>query len=173
MDMSRFKTNTTVLVAFVALTFGFTSPAQAWSVTSEIDDFGSKLVLAGTFFAPGLGNTDSFDEAYDSGNSQALMIRCQDATLEIYLKNFSGKFDKSSTALVKFGNSTSKKWAIGLSTNKDSIFFDKPRTLATTFTKNKKFYVRGSSTTGYVTANFDISGLSESRTEFKNAGCKF
>ena len=171
--MSRFRRRTTVLAAFVTLTFGVMTPAQGWSVTSKIDDFGSEYVFAETFFAPSVGNTDSFDEAYDSGDSQMLAIRCQDATLEIYLKNFNGKFAASSTALVKFGNSTSKKWAIGISENKSSVFFDKPRALATTFAKNKKFYVRGSSTTGYLTANFDISGLSQYRTEFKNAGCKF
>ena len=171
--MGRFRRNATVLVTSATLIFGFMTPAQAWDVESEIDDFGASLVIASTYFMPGVGNTDSFDEAYDNGDYQRLIIRCQDATLEVYMANLNEKFGTSRTALVKFGNSASKKWPISISTSKQSIFFANARTLATTIAKNKKFYVRADSTTGYLTANFEISGLSEYKTEFKKAGCKF
>ena len=42
--------------------------ARAWEIESNVDDFGSRLVLATTYFMRDIGNTDSYDEAYENGD---------------------------------------------------------------------------------------------------------
>lgn len=162
-----------VAVAATALMFGLMPSAHAWNVETEVDDFGSTRVIAKTYFMSGVGNTDSFDEAYENGDYQSLMMRCQDATLEIYVTTLNGEFGKSSSALVRFGNAAPKKWSVTISSSKTAVFLLNERLLATTIAKSKKFAIRASGSQGYIAANFNTAGLSSYRSEFKNAGCKF
>jgi hypothetical protein len=158
-----------VLIAF--FTFFNLAPSSAWDVESEVDDFGSTRVFASAYFMPGVGNTDSYDEAYDYGDYYSLIIRCQDKKIEIYM-NTPSTVENSSSALVKFGNGSAKNWPVTRSSDKESIFFGKTSTLVASMLKVTKFYVRASGSSGYLTANFNTGGLSSYRNEFKKGGCK-
>jgi|688.fasta_scaffold649943_1 hypothetical protein len=146
--------------------------ARAWEIESNVDDFGSRLVLATTYFMRDIGNTDSYDEAYENGDYEALIIRCQDKKLEAYMRSYNNLFDNSSSALVRFGGGSPQKWMVGRSTSKQSLFFMNTTSLINKMLKVKKFYVRASSTEGYLAANFDVMGLSDLRSTFKKAGCR-
>jgi len=161
----------TLLVS--VLTISTVVPSHAWDVESSEDDFGSTVVFAKTYFMQDVGNTDSFDEAYENGDYESLIIRCQDKKLEAYMTTLNNEFDNSSSAMVRFGGGSAKKWSVGRSTSKTGLFFNNSRTFVTSLLKVKKFYVRASGSTGYLTANFDVGGLSSQRSIFKSAGCKF
>ena len=148
-------------------------PGFAWDVESDVDDFGSEVVFAKTYFMQDVGNTDSFDEAYDNGDYESLIIRCQDKKLEVYMTTLNNEFDKTTSAMVRFGSGSAKKWTVGRSTSKTGLFFNSTSSLIKSMLKVKKFYVRASSTQGYLTANFDVAGLASHRATFRNAGCRF
>lgn len=158
-----------VLIAF--FTFLNFSPGLAWEFYSEVDDFGSTRVFVTNYFVSGIGNTDSYDEAYDYGDYFSLVVRCQDKKVEVYL-NTPTIVENSSTALVKFGNSSPKTWPVSRSSDRESIFFGKSSTLVASMIKANKFYVRASGSEGYLMANFNTSGLSSYRNQFKKGGCK-
>lgn len=160
-------------IALITLfSFGSVSPTYAWDVESKTDDFGSKVAYASAYFLPGVGNSSSFDEAYDNGEYNSLIIRCQDRTLEVFMTDSDNLF-ASGSALVRFGSGSPKKWSTSLSTDKEAFFFTSPKTLAATLAKTSKFYVRASGASGYITANFNTSGLANHRALFKRTGCTF
>ena len=162
-----------ILFALTALfTLSSVTPSLAWDFETSTDDFGSKVAIASTFFMPGIGTTDSWDDAYANGDYRRLIIRCQDRSLEIYIVDSDGTFTSGST-MVRFGSGSAKKWSTSLSTDSTAIFFGSEKVLAQTFIKNTKFYVRASGSSGYNNMNFYVGGLSSYRGSFKKAGCSF
>ena len=162
----------TVIVLVTLFSLGSITPSFAWEIESKTDDFGSRVAYASTYFMPGIGNTDSFDTAYDNGAYNRLIIRCQDKTLEIFMTDSENLFS-SGSALVRFGSGSPKKWSTSLSTDKEAFFFSSPKTLAASLAKISKFYVRASGASGYITANFNTGGLANQRALFKRTGCTF
>ena len=163
----------TAIIALITLFgFGSVTPSYAWDAELKTDDFGSKVAYARAYFIPGVGNTDSFEKAYDNGEFNSLIIRCQDRKLEIFLVDSENTFTEGS-ALVRFGSGAPKSWSTTRSSDNEAIFFSNAKTLATSITKISKFYVRAGGASGYITANFNTTGLSSQRTIFKKAGCTF
>lgn len=79
----------------------------------------------------------------------------------------------SGNALVRFGSGSPKSWGTSLSTDKEAFFFTSPKTLVASLLKISKFYVRASGSSGYITANFNTTGLTNHRALFKRTGCTF
>lgn len=160
------------LVILVTL-FTLTSlaPIAAWDVESELDDFGSQSVFARTYFIPGVGNTDNYDKAYEYDEYYSLYIRCMDQKLEVYM-NTPSTVDDSDSALVRFGSGSAKSWPVVSASDNEAIFFGKASTLVSSMLKVRKFYVRASGSDGYLTANFNTTGLISYRNTFKKSGCK-
>ena len=179
-QLSGGATNTTNNVSVQQVTFSAiassnSSPSStilktAWDVESKVDDFGSLRVIAASYFIPGVGTTNSFDEANDYVHF-SLYVRCQDKKLEVYV-NTPRLVDNSSSALVKFGNGSAKSWPITSSTDNEAIFFGRTATLISSMVKANKFYLRALGTKGYLTANFNTAGLISYRSTFKKSGCK-
>ena len=162
-----------IIFALTALfTVSSIAPSLAWDVENSTDDFGSKVVVASTYFIPGVGTTDSWDDAYASGDYRRLIIRCQDRTLEVYALDGNDTFTDGTT-MVRFGSGSAKKWSTSLSTDDSAIFFGSPKTLVQTLVKNTKFYIRANGSSGYNSMNFYVAGLSAYKTTFKKAGCSF
>ena len=165
----RIMASSLLALGFLVISSG---PSLAWDVESELDDFGSPAVFARTYFMQGVGNTDSFDTAYDNGDYEALYVRCQDKQLEVYVTSKNKLFADSSSALVKFGNGSAKTWTVSRSTDQSAIFLYKTSSLIASMKKVSKFYLRADGSEGYLTANFNVKGLSKYSSTFKKAGCK-
>lgn len=179
-ELSGGGTNTTNNVSVQQVTFSATASSNnsptstilktAWDVESKVDDFGSLRVIAASYFIPGVGTSNSFDEANDYVHF-SLYVRCQDKKLEVYV-NTPRLVDNSTSALVKFGNGSAKSWPITSSTDNEAIFFGRTATLISSMVKTSKFYLRASGPKGYLTANFNTVGLISYRNTFKKSGCK-
>jgi len=163
-----------VAAAVAALTLG-AGGAAAWEIDPKGDEFG-RSVFARTYYADGIGTTDSFAKAFAAGDDYELIIRCRDKELHIYIVHEwlydDPSIDYSDTALVVFGSKPAVAWPVWASASGNAVFFGRESAFAKRLTGYWKLAVRIQASLTH-TARFKVAGLAAHRAKFKSAGCAF
>jgi hypothetical protein len=150
--------------------------AYAWEILPSEDGFGTKRVLASTYYDED-SNLQSPDVEPNSERYGALALRCMDSQTEIIFAAYAFgkplKWVKQSTVDVKFDNGKVEKWKITFPPDKTGIFFIDTKKMLQRILKSKQIAIRGSGYTKRISGNFDITNIGPVRTEFKKIGCKF
>jgi hypothetical protein len=150
------------------------TPSSAWEVTNSEDGFGTKRVLALTYYDQDL-QIQYPDEEPTSSRFAALALRCMESKLDVvfasYLDGVPVKWIKQSTVEVKFDNGKIEKWKISFPPDKSGIFFTDSKKLVSRLLRSETIAIRGSGLKSRITANFDVSNLAETKNDFRGMGC--
>ena len=149
--------------------------AYAWDIFPGEDGFGTKRVLAITYFDQD-SNLQSSDAEPETENFAALALRCMDSKIDILFASYTSdkpiKWIKQSTVEVKFDNGKVEKWRVTFVPDKTGLFFTDNKKMLQRILKSKQIAIRGNGYTKRISGNFDITNIGPVRTEFKTIGCK-
>ena len=149
--------------------------AVAWEVVPGEDGFGTKRVLALTYFDQD-ANLRSAEVEPDSENFAAFALRCMESKTDVLFASYASdkplKWIKQSTVDVKFNNGKVEKWRITFAPDKTGIFFTDSKKFIQRLVKSKQVAIRGNGYTKRISANFDVTNIEIVRAEFKTIGCK-
>ncbi len=149
--------------------------AFAWELVPGEDGFGTKRVLALTYFDQD-ANLQSADIEPESDNFAALALRCMESKSEVLFASYTSdkplKWIKQSTVDVKFNNGKVEKWRITFAPDKTGIFFTDSKKLIQKLVISKQIAIRGNGYTKRISANFDVRNIDLVRAEFNSIGCK-
>lgn len=154
----------------------FSTSAYAWEISSGEDGFGTKRILALTYYDQDL-QAQSPDEEPVSSRFAALGLRCMESKLDVvfasYLDGEPVKWIKQSSVEVKFDNGKIEKWRITFPPDKSGIFFTDSAKLVSRLLRAETIAIRGNGLKSRIAANFDVSNLAELRSDFRKRGCVF
>ncbi len=149
--------------------------AFAWEVVPGEDGFGTKRVLALTYFDQD-ANLQSAEVEPDSENFAAFALRCMESKTDVLFASYTSdkplKWIKQSTVDIKFNNGKVEKWQITFAPDKTGIFFTDSKKFIQRLVKSKQVAIRGNGYTKRISANFDVTNIDVVRAEFKTIGCK-
>jgi hypothetical protein len=153
----------------------FNNSSYAWEIRPSVDGFGTKRVLASTYYDEVLVG-QSPDTEPGSERYAALSLRCMDSKIEIIFASYALgkplKWVKQSTVEVKFDSGKIEKWSIDFPPDKTGIFIKDSTKMLQRILKSKQIAIRGNGYTKKISGNFDISNIVPVRTEFKKIGCR-
>lgn len=161
------------------LVFGMTLPlnanVNAWEIAPGEDGFGTKRVLALTYFDQDT-NLQSPDAEPESENFAALGLRCMESKMDVLFASYNSdkplKWIKQSSVDVRFNNGKVEKWKITFPPDKSGVFFTDSKKFLQRLTKSKQVAIRGNGYTKRISANFDVTNIDQVRVEFRSLGCK-
>lgn len=160
-----------LLVILVSIfMFLATTPAVAWYVTVQSDDFDGDFVFVATSYTDIYGSTD--DPNLTFSDSDVLYVRCKARKLEVFM---TGPQDYSRTIGVeaKINSGKAFKWGVLAGTSPDTLFFNNPKTLVTKLLSSSKFTLRVPTTNGSFISIFKTSNLAgAAKSKFARYGCK-
>jgi len=146
------------------------TPAVAWNVTVQSDDFDGDFVFVATSYTDIYGSTD--DPNLTFSDSDVLYVRCKARKLEIFM---TGPQDYSRTIGVeaKINSGKAFKWGVLAGTASDTLFFNNPKTLVAKLLSSSKFTLRVPTTNGSFVSIFKTSNLAgAAKSKFARYGCK-
>lgn len=153
----------------------FSTSANAWEISSGEDGFGTKRILALTYYDQDL-QEQSPDEEPDSSRFAALGLRCMESRLDVvfasYLDGEPVKWIQQASVEVKIDNGKIEKWRITFPPDKSGVFFTDSAKLVSRLLRAETIAIRGNGLKSRITANFDVSNLAEVRSDFRKIGCK-
>lgn len=159
----------------IGLTLPFSSNLHAWEVVPGEDGFGTKRILALTYFDQD-ENLQSPEVEPESENFAALALRCMESKSDVLFASYNSdkplKWIKQSTVDVRFNNGKIEKWKITFPPDKTGIFFTDSKKFVQRLIKSKQVAIRGNGYTKRITASFDVTNIDQVRVEFKSLGCK-
>ena len=159
----------------IGLTLPFSTSLQAWEMVPGEDGFGTKRILALTYFDQD-ANQQSPEAEPESENFAALALRCMESKSDVLFASYNSdkpiKWIKQSTVDVRFNNGKIEKWKITFPPDKTGIFFTDSKKFLQRLIKSKQVAIRGNGYTKRISANFDVTNIDQVRAEFKSLGCK-
>ena len=159
----------------IGLTLPFSTSLQAWEMVPGEDGFGTKRILALTYFDQD-ANQQSPEAEPESENFAALALRCMESNSDVLFASYNSdkplKWIKQSTVDVRFNNGKIEKWKITFPPDKTGIFFTDSKKFLQRLIKSKQVAIRGNGYTKRISANFDVTNIDQVRAEFKSLGCK-
>ena len=171
----RIKDRLLTVLLVVSLTCLFHEKLHAWEIIPGEDGFGTKRVLAITYFDQD-SNIQSPDAEPDSLSYAALGLRCMESTAEVLFASYTSdkplKWIKQSTVDVKFNNGKVEKWRITFAPDKTGVFINDGKKFIQRLIKSRQVAIRGNGFTKRISANFDVTNIDAVRNEFKTIGCK-
>jgi hypothetical protein len=157
------------------LTFHFNENVYAWEIIPGEDGFGTKRVLAITYFDQD-ANLQSPDSVPESISYAALGLRCLESKVEVLFASYTSekplKWIKQSTVDVKFNNGKVEKWRVTFVPDKTGLFVTDGKKFIERMIKSSQIAIQGNGYTKKISANFDVKNLGQVRTDFKTIGCK-
>ncbi len=155
----------------IGLTLSFTTNSHAWEVIPGEDGFGTKRVLALTYFDQD-SNLQSPEAEPESENFAALALRCMESKSDVLFAAYNLgkplKWIKQSTVDVKFNDGKIEKWRISFPPDKTGIFFTDSKKFLQRLIKSKQIAIRGNGYTKRISANFDVTNIDQVRVELKS-----
>jgi hypothetical protein len=166
-----------VIAGFIVfvLTVPFNATLHAWEIIPGEDGFGTKRVLAITYFDQDT-NVQSPDGEPDTENFAALGLRCMESKIEVLFAAYTSdkplKWIKQSTVDVKFNNGKVEKWRVTFVPDKSGLFITDGKKFIQRLIKSNQIAIRGNGYTKRISANFDVTDIAEVRTAFKTIACR-
>jgi hypothetical protein len=174
---SRVRTRRSAIAGLLvfALTIPLNEKLHAWEIIPGEDGFGTKRVLAITYFDQDT-NVQSPDGEPDSENFAALGLRCMESKVEVLFAAYTSdkplKWIKQSTVDVKFNNGKVEKWRVTFVPDKSGLFITDNKKFLQRLIKSNQIAIRGNGYSKRISANFDVTNIDEVRTAFKTIACK-